>query len=199
MEPVEIRTVDGCELRVEARGVAPVIRGYAIVFDRLSESLGGFRERIAPEAVKRTLTEGIDLRALVDHNPEKPLGRLSAKTLRVESDAHGLRVEIDPPNTTAGHDILESIRRGDVSGMSFAFQALEDTWDQSTDPPTRTVRDMRVREVSVVTFPAYPDTSVAMRSLEAARSAPARYPRGRTVAEQMAWFARHLTGTRARP
>ena len=64
----------------------------------------------------RTLAEGIDLRALVDHDTGKPLGRLKAGTLRVEPDAHGLRVEIDPPNTTAGHDIVESIRRGDVGG-----------------------------------------------------------------------------------
>jgi len=188
-DPVEIRVVEAGELRVESRGVAPVLRGYAIVYNRLSEVLGAFREQIAPEAMARTLAEGVDLRALVDHNPEKPLGRLSAKTLRVESDAHGLRVEIDPPQTSYGHDIVESIRRGDVTGMSFAFRTMPegDRWDLSATPPLRTVTDMLVREVSVVTFPAYPETEVAMRSLEAVRSRAGHYPRGRTVAERQAW------------
>jgi HK97 family phage prohead protease len=192
MADVEIRTVEGGDLRVESRGVAPVIRGYAIVYNRLSELLGFFKEQIAPEAVTRTLTEAIDLRALIDHDPRAVLGRLTAGTLRVETDGHGLRVEIDPPNTTAGHDIITSIRRGDISGMSFAFQTVEDRWDPAADPPIRTVLDMRVREVSVVTFPAYPQTEVAMRSLAAARADQAqRYPRGRTIAERRAWATAH--------
>jgi Escherichia/Staphylococcus phage prohead protease len=183
-EELETRTLDAAELRVESRGVRPVIRGYGIVYNRLSEVLGFFREQIAPEAITRTLTEDIDLRALIDHNPTALLGRKKAGTLRVESDAHGLRVEIDPPNTTAGLDIVESIRRGDVSGMSFAFRTLADKWDETVEPPIRTVTDMLVREVSVVTFPAYPQTDVALRSLVAARRPD---PRGRTVLERLAW------------
>jgi HK97 family phage prohead protease len=100
MDDLEIRTIDSGELRVESLGVAPLIRGYAVVFNRLSASLGFFREQIAPEAVNRTLAEGVDLRALVDHNPEKPMGRMKAGTLRVEADTHGLLVEIDPPKTS---------------------------------------------------------------------------------------------------
>ena len=185
----EVRTVEAGELRVEARGMSPVIRGYAIVYNRPSELLGFFREQIAPEAMTRTLAEGLDLRALVDHDTAKPLGRLKAGSLRVETDAHGLRVEIDPPNTTYGHDILESIRRGDVTGMSFAFRTMPDgeRWDESVTPPLRTVTDMQVREVSVVTFPAYPQTEVALRSLEAVRAHSGKYARGRTVAERLAW------------
>jgi Escherichia/Staphylococcus phage prohead protease len=183
-EDLETRTLDAAELRVESRGVRPVIRGYGIVYNRLSEVLGFFREQIAPEAITRTLTEDVDLRALIDHNPTALLGRKKAGTLRVESDAHGLRVEIDPPNTTAGLDIVESIRRGDVSGMSFAFRTLADRWDETVEPPIRTVTDMLVREVSVVTFPAYPQTDVALRSLVAARRPD---PRGRTVLERLAW------------
>jgi len=190
-DPLEIRVVEAGDLRVASRGVAPVIQGYAVVYNRASELLGvpAFREQIAPEAMARTLAEGVDLRALVDHNPEKPLGRLSARTLRVESDGHGLRVEIDPPQTSYGHDIVESIRRGDVTGMSFAFRTMPegDRWDLSVTPPLRTVVDMLVREVSVVTFPAYPATEVAMRSLEGVRARTGHYPRGRTVAERQAW------------
>src|SRR4030095_2413420 len=103
MVEVEIRTVEGGDLRVESRGMAPVIRGYAIVYNRLSELLGFFQEEIAPEAVSRTLTEGVDLRALIDHDPRAVLGRIKAGTLRVETDGHGLRVEVDPTNTPGGH------------------------------------------------------------------------------------------------
>ena len=185
---VEIRMCDAGDLRVESRGVAKIIRGYAIVFNRLSEHLGFFREQIAPEAVTRTLTDKVDLRALVDHDTARILGRLSAGTLRAQADAHGLLVEIDPPDTTSGHDIVESIRRRDVSGMSFAFQSLDDDWDRTTDPPTRTVLDMIVREVSIVTFPAYPQTEVALRSLRAYDAQTAN-GRPRTVSERLRWMA----------
>jgi HK97 family phage prohead protease len=183
---VEIRACEGGDLRVEARGVTPVLRGYAIVFNRPSLDLGFFREIIAPEAVDRTLKERVDLRALVNHNDDLVLGRLTAGTLRVEKDAHGLAVEIDPP--AARQDIVESVRRRDVTGMSFAFRALDDRWDESTNPPTRTVLDMLVREVSIVTFPAYPQTDAALRSLVAARSF--RPGRPVTVADRLAWSAR---------
>lgn len=185
MDDIEIRTCPVGDLRVEARGVSRVIRGYAIVFNRLSENLLFFREQIDPAAVDRTLKEKIDLRALVDHDHARILGRLSAGTLRVEKDGHGLQVEIDPPETTSGQDIMESIRRRDVTGMSFAFRTLKDLWDETTDPPTRTVLDMEVREVSVVTFPAYPQTEVALRSLQGARVL--RPDRPVTVADRMKW------------
>lgn len=162
---IEIRACEIGDLRIESRGVARVIRGHAIVFDRLSENLGGFREMIAPTAVDRTLQDGIDLRALVDHDSAKIIGRMTAGTLRVEKDGQGLRVEIDPPDTSVAQDIVESIRRRDVTGMSFAFRTIADDWDFKADPPIRTVTDMLVREVSVVTFPAYPQTDVAMRAL----------------------------------
>jgi HK97 family phage prohead protease len=188
-EELETRTVEAGELRMEYRGLKPLIRGYAVVFNRLSETLGPFpfREQIAPEAITRTLTEGVDLRALIDHNPEKILGRLHSKdrSLRVEADAHGLLVEIDPPKTSYANDIMESISAGVVNGMSFAFRTLAEVWEEKADPPVRTVTDMLMREVSIVTFPAYPQTEVAMRSLTAIRSG--QYARGRTVAERLAW------------
>jgi HK97 family phage prohead protease len=174
------------ELRVEQRGLSKFLRGYAIVFQRLSEDLGGFREQIAPTAVDRTLTEKVDLRALVDHDPGKVIGRISAGTLRVEKDGHGLKVEIDPPMTGPGQDLVESVRRGDINGMSFSFRTVEDAWDFKTDPPTRTVLDMLVREVSAVSFPAYPQTEVAMRSLAGARESVLR-GRPLTVSDRIAW------------
>jgi uncharacterized protein len=195
MSDLEIRT--GGEIGIETRGLARIIRGYAIVFDRLSENLGGFRESIAPSAVDRTLKDGIDLRALVDHDSARILGRLSAGTLRVEKDANGLRVEIDPPATSSGQDIVESIRRRDVQGMSFAFRTMPegDDWDFKTDPPTRVVTDMLVREVSIVTWPAYPQTEVALRSLDT-KMREVYKGRPVTVAERLTWSAAKMLQTK---
>jgi HK97 family phage prohead protease len=141
------------------------IRGYALVFNKPSVDLGGFREVILPEAVDRTLREGLDVRALVDHDTAKVLGRNKAGTLVMKKTSTGLQVQIDPPQTSYARDILESVNRGDVSGMSFAFRVITDDWHEEDGMPMREVHDMRISEVSVVTFPAYPDTSVSLRAL----------------------------------
>ena len=158
---IETRHVEA-ELRIASRDGARVITGYPIMFNVLSLNLGGFREIIKPEAIQRTLDENIDLRALFDHDTGKLLGRKSAGTLRVKAEAKGLYMEIDPPNTTAGRDTVESIQRGDLSGASFAFRVMPDgdDWEMIDEMPVRTVLDMRVLEVSPVTFPAYPQTEV---------------------------------------
>jgi len=146
------------------------LRGYAIVFNALSQNLGGFQEIIAPEAVDRTFKEAIDVRALVDHEPGKVIGRLRAGTMEMQKDARGLRVTIEPdPEISYARDIMLAVKRGDVSGMSFAFRTIEDDWNyENADMPIRTVMDMRVSEVSVVTFPAYTQTDiqVAQRSMQ---------------------------------
>ena len=172
-QDVEQRFVAAADLRIiTGEGMKTKLRGHALVFNSLSENLGFFREMIAPEAVDRTFSENIDVRALVDHDPAKILGRLTAHTLTMAKDKRGLSVEIDPPDTSYSRDVIESVRRGDITGMSFAFRGLKDQWDETTDPPTRTVLDMRVHEVSIVTFPAYPATDVAaaQRSLEQHRA-----------------------------
>jgi uncharacterized protein len=188
MSDLEIRTCTVEDLRVESRGMAKVIRGHAIVFDRPSENLGGFREIIKPQAIDRTLKDGVDLRALVDHDSAKIIGRMSSGTLRVEKDGQGLRIEIDPPETSVALDIVESIRRRDVTGMSFAFRLMPDgeDWDFKADPPVRAVTDMLVREVSIVTWPAYPQTDVAMRSLAWHRDRNPNPARVTTLAERLA-------------
>ena len=141
------------------------INGYAIVFDMLSQDLGGFKTVIAPEAVDRTLQASADIRALVDHDSSKILGRTSAGTLRYSKDARGLNVSIDVPDTTFGNDLLVSVRRRDVSGMSFGTYVRKDEWNVKGDVPIRTIRDMDFFEVSIVTFPAFPDTTAALASL----------------------------------
>ena len=157
------------EFRVNRDRAEPKIEGYAIVFNSLSENLGGFRERIAPVAVDRALLEDHDVRALIDHDSSLILGRSKAGTLLLWKDDHGLRVEINPPCTSYAKDLIEVIERGDVSGMSFGFVVPDggDSWERSDDGTVvRTVTDMYLMDVSVVTYPAYPATDVAVRSLE---------------------------------
>ena len=151
------------------------IRGTAIVFNALSVDLGGFREIIKPEAVSRTIREGLDVRALVDHDTSKIIGRTRAGTLELSADHRGLRVVIDPPNTTYARDLMESLERGDISGMSFGFRVLSDEWRMDDGGPIREVLDMSVSEVSIVGFPAYPttDVQVALRSLDQFRQTQA--------------------------
>lgn len=160
------------ELRIhEDGGESPKIVGYAAVFNSLSEELfgpaGRFREIVRPGAFTDSLAGGADVRALVDHHPSKILGRISAGTLDVAEDKRGLRFEIVPPDTTAGRDIMESIRRGDVSGTSFQFDIIEDDWETVKGKLRRDLIKADLIDVSVVTFPAYPKTTVAMRSLAA--------------------------------
>jgi HK97 family phage prohead protease len=151
--------------------------GYAVVFDSLSEVMldargRPFRERIAPKAFDRILARAPDVRALWNHNADMPLARTRNNTLRVQKDGQGLRVEIDPAPTSWGTDAVTSIRRGDVSGMSFAFRAASeggDTWEKAGADGVmlRTVLDADLFEVSPVVWPAYPQTQVMVRSVTA--------------------------------
>jgi HK97 family phage prohead protease len=141
--------------------MSDTLTGYAIVWNRWSLDLGGFREKIAPSAIERTLRDGEDLRALWSHRPDELLGRLSANTLRVAKDAYGLVTEITLPETRG--DIAELVRRRDVTGMSFGFMTLGDLWEEGPVLAERTITDMLVREVSPVVWPAYPSTTLSLR------------------------------------
>lgn len=154
------------EIRAETNQDAPTLNGYAAVFNELSQVLwGSFREKIDKGAFANTLTD--DVRALWNHDTNLPLGRTKSGTLRLAEDAHGLRVEIDPPDTQAGRDAVASIKRGDVDAMSFGFDVLEDTWDRDADGMMiRTLRKIKLYEVSPVVFPAYPQTSISARAGE---------------------------------
>ena len=151
------------EVRAESRTIA----GYAAVFNSETDIGGMFREQIAPGAFKPSLTG--DVRALFDHDSSHVLGRTKSGTLRMSEDEHGLAVEIDLPDTQTGRDLRESMARGDIDGMSFGFRVTKQEWDESGETPLRTIREVELFEVSVVTFPAYADTEVALRSLEDTR------------------------------
>jgi HK97 family phage prohead protease len=179
MQELEYRSFGEVRVDVDA---GRKIRGYAVVFNVLSQDLGWFREIILPEAVDRTLEEALDVRALVDHDTGKVIGRTRAGTLELRKDKKGLRVSIDPADTTAGRDVLESVKRGDISGMSFAFRTLTDNWRMEDGETIRDVLDMTISEVSIVSFPAYTQTSVevAQRSLQAFQQTQA--------ASRLAWL-----------
>ncbi len=164
---LETRLLPGnVEVRKGASG-APMIVGHAAVFHRLSEDLGGFREKVAPGAFERSLKG--DVRALWNHNPSQVLGRTKNKTLRLREDSVGLAVEIDPPQTAAARDLLASIQRGDVDQMSFGFRTRKDRWETVGGKEVRVLLDVDLLDVSPVTFAAYPQTDVAVRSLQAWR------------------------------
>ena len=152
------------ELRVDDDDGKAKIRGYAALFNVLSEDLGGFKEQIAPGAFAGSIHD--DVRALWNHDTNLILGRTRAKTLTLEEDKKGLRIEIHPPNTQAGRDGVESIKRGDITQMSFGFQTRKDHWEMKEGQQIRTLLDVALFEVSPVVFPAYPDTTVAVRSLD---------------------------------
>jgi uncharacterized protein len=159
------------EMRVlsDGQGAKPKIEGYAAVFEVLSEELWGFREKIRAGAFANVIRD--DVRALFNHDPNTVLGRNRAGTLKLEEDTKGLKIEIDPPDTQAARDLLESIRRGDVDQMSFMFATKTDEWKKEEDGTiTRTIIELeRLLDVSVVTFPAYPQTSASTRCLEEMR------------------------------
>lgn len=160
-------------LRVERRSNGkspPTLTGYAAVFNSLSEDLGGFREKIAPGAFLRSLVHGADPRGLLNHDPSWILARKSAGTLRVWETAKGLKIEIDPPATALGHHVFEAVRRGDITGMSFGFRVHNDSWEQTNDRTIRTLWEVELLDVSVVTFPAYPATEVEVDSQSPTRT-----------------------------
>lgn len=134
------------------------LEGYAIRFNEKSVELFGFFEVIRPSAADRLMTEQPDLRALWNHDSAQPLGRTSAGTLRAEKRTAGVWVEIQPPRWATGH--VESIDRRDVTGQSFGFMPLEDDWWLEDGMPHREILDMEVVEVSAVSFPAYPTTTI---------------------------------------
>jgi hypothetical protein len=140
------------------------IVGHAAVFNSLSLEMWGFRERIMPGAFKRVLSEGADVRALINHNPSTVLGRSKAGTLALREDGQGLLAKIDPPDTTAAKDIIESISRGDVDGMSIGFRSVDERWIREGGANVRELLDVDLFDVSIATYPAYPATEVIFRT-----------------------------------
>jgi uncharacterized protein len=163
---IERRTVD-VTMTVEKRAdESPRIKGHAAVFNTLSQNLGWYREMIAPGAFAEAVKSD-DVRALWNHNPDHVLGRNKANTLILSEDERGLAIEIIPPDTQLARDLAISIERGDITQMSFAFSVRPngDSWGQDDEGnDVRTLTNVRLYDVSPVTYPAYTETDVAVRS-----------------------------------
>lgn len=147
-------------------------RGSAIVYDEWTEIadwwFGSFRERFAAGAVTESIAAD-DIRLLTNHDPNLVLARRrgdASDTLRLTDTPTALVVEAELAPTSYGRDLAISLARGDVSGMSFAFEVLGETWDERPDGMwLRTVTKARLFDVSIVTYPAYPQTDAGLRSL----------------------------------
>lgn len=170
---MERRTIP-LEVRVERRADGQaVIRGHAAVFGQLSEDLGGFREQILPGAFADAIQTD-DVRALFNHDANFVLGRNRSSTLTMSEDARGLAIEINPPDTQLVRDlVLTPMERGDITQMSFAFSVRPGGQDWAKDDSgqvVRTLKRVRLYDVSPVTYPAYPqtDVSVAQRDMRSA-------------------------------
>lgn len=176
MNKRELRVYCGqlVEKRADGQPPAPMITGYAAVFDSETVIGGkgwGFREKIAKGAFTEALTFS-DVRALFNHEEDHVLGRMKSGTLRLTEDDKGLKVEIDPPDTQDARDLITKMQRGDIDQMSFAFtmEGGIQTWDETGDMPLRTIEKVgELLDVSIVTYPAYPETEAAARSYEDAR------------------------------
>jgi len=161
---MEKRTFDASlEFRTD---YVPKLRGHAAVFDTIGDG-GWFEEQIAPGAFTNSIKKD-DVRATFNHDPNYVLGRNGTGTLSLVEDEKGLYVEIDPPDTQLVRDlVLSPVVRGDISQMSFAFAIIRDSWEKREDKKDlRTLEEVKLYDVSVVTYPFYEQTDVALRSHE---------------------------------
>ncbi|PHZ02587.1 HK97 family phage prohead protease [Citrobacter freundii] len=166
----ETRCYSG-EVRAEQHDQQPTrIIGYGSVFNSRSEPLWGFREIIKPGAFDDVL--GDDVRGLFNHDPNFILGRSASGTLKVSTDEHGLRYDIEAPDTQTIRDlVLAPMLRGDINQSSFAFRVARDGERWFEDEEGVVIREIsrfsRLFDVSPVTYPAYPEADSGVRSLKA--------------------------------
>ena len=165
---IEVRC-QASELRTNAEG--RTIVGYAAKFERWSEPImGWFKEQIARDAFSEC--DVTDVIMCFNHNIDSILARTTSGTLTLSTDDEGLRFEFEAPATTMGNDMLELVRRGDISKCSFKFTVEEDEWryadkENKLEYDERTIRKIgKLYDVSLVVYPAYSDTEAGVRHLE---------------------------------
>ena len=155
----EIRLGDNANTSNENRH----IEGYAIVFNSLSNDLGGFREIIEQGAITDELIKNSDILCLMNHDIKKGVLARSYQgrgSLKLEIDEHGLHYSFESPKTALGDEVLEGIRRGDISKCSFAFVCGEDNWtkDENGEYIRHVKKIKNLYDVSLVYHPAYEET-----------------------------------------
>jgi len=164
----EIRSGEPVEIRAEGDTIS--VSGYAAVFNSETIIGGKYREQIAPGAFTNAIGRD-DVMFLINHDG-LPMARTKSGTLTLAEDERGLYMsaELDSsdPDVRA---IVPKMKRGDLDKMSFAFSPEVQSWDDSGDMPLRTIRQASLYDVSIVTYPAYQDTDIGLRSLSEFRSA----------------------------
>jgi HK97 family phage prohead protease len=169
-------TVQDVEARQAEDGTMR-LRGYAAVFNDASVPLP-FKETIAPGAFRKTLSETPDVRLLINHEG-LPLARTKNGTLTLSEDERGLFMDAEIADTTEGRDLYKLVERGDVDQMSFAFRVIRQKWNEDRSVRTLTEVSLADGDVSVVTYPAYPTTTVEAR--EALKNAMDAIKEGRAL------------------
>ena len=174
-----------CRMTENAGGGNTLV-GYAAVWDSPSEPLP-YTEFVRRGAFSKTINDGADVRLLIDHGGV-PLARTKSGTLNLEEDEKGLLVEadLDPLNPDAAR-VISAMRRGDMSQMSFAFRAIKDSWND--DRSVRELREVKLYDVSIVTFPAYENTVAEVRNANYTQDVTPTVPTRLRSAEVM--LARH--------
>jgi HK97 family phage prohead protease len=164
MSTLEIRS--GGDLRAVSPGK---LAGYAAVYNSQSQDLGGFVERILPGALKHSLSSPDNIRALLEHDPQRLLGRVGSRTLTLAEDSKGLYFELSLPDTSYARDLSVMVERGDISGCSFGFKVPKggEHWEMRSGQFMRDLSEIQLHEITITSNPAYLDTSVAKRSMEA--------------------------------
>lgn len=170
------------EIRNSNNEITPIlpesrtVSGYAIVFNSDSNDLGGFTERINPDALNGVI-EKSDVLCLLNHNEDKGVLARSKQgegSLTLEIDEIGLKYTFDAPNTALGDELLEGLRRGDITTSSFAFTVGNDSWSKNEDGSyLRTINSIsELFDVSPVYRAAYDATSVKVdaRGLDAIKA-----------------------------
>ena len=160
---------------IEVRSSSPASRtigGYAAVFNRMSENLGGFREKIAPTFFNQSRSQGFPgVVCRYNHEDSFLLGTTRSGTLRLSVDDIGLDYSVDLPECRA--DIYELTNREDLRHSSFAFQCYDEDWTKGDGGyPVRQLISGRLIDVAPVNTPAYPDATVGLRSLARFVDAP---------------------------
>lgn len=166
---IEIRAINS---EIRANKETRTIEGYAIVFDSLSDNLGGFVEEIKQSAVTPELINKSDIKLLYNHNEQNGVLARSKNgkgTLAIDVDNRGVKFTTQLPNTQLGNDILESVIRGDLDACSFSFNLSEgmDRWEKVENFYKRTITSFNeLFDFSIVVTPAYQATSVSARSMD---------------------------------
>jgi len=159
----EIRSGNPVEIRDDSGSIK--VSGYAAVFNSETNIGGYFREMIAPGAFSEAVTRD-DVMFLINHDG-LPLARTKSGTLTLREDETGLYMEAElDASDPEVKSIVPKMKRGDLDKMSFAFRATSETWDETGKVPMRTINKADLFDVSIVTYPAYQDTSIGLRSLQ---------------------------------